>query len=232
MKIPKIEYDVYSKLHGTNLTKLNATICKNTKITLSIPVIINEAIDKLNSSSGYFNNICYKSTSNYGTDISLKDRREDFINKNQTVCQDDCDFINYNFTTQKANCSCKFKFSSFSFADIHINKTKLFENFKNISNIANLNILKCHKQLFKKESILYNIGFYFTTAIIIFHIITCFIFYLKQYKEIRDKIKDIIFAIKYLKLNKSKKWIRKNELDENNEQEKDEKNRHNVRRNK
>ena len=108
MRIPKIEYDVYSKLHGTNLTKLNATICKNTKITLSIPVIINEAIDKLNSSSGYFNNICYKSTSNYGTDISLKDRREDFINKNQTVCQDDCDFINYNFTTQKANCSCKF----------------------------------------------------------------------------------------------------------------------------
>ena len=83
--------------------------------------------------------------------------------------------------------------------------------------------MKCHKQLFKKESILYNIGFYLTTAIIIFHIITCFIFYLKQYKEIRDKIKDIIFAIKYLKLNKSKKWIRKNELDENNDQEKDEK---------
>ena len=182
-----------------------------------------KAIDKLNSSSGYFNNICYKSTSNYGTDISLKDRREDFINKNQTVCQDDCDFINYNYTTQKANCSCKFKFSSFSFADIHINKTKLFGNFKNISNIANLNILKCHKQLFKKESILYNIGFYFTTAIIIFHIITCFIFYLRQYKEIRDKIKDIIFAIKYLKLNKSKKWIRKNELDENNDQVNDEK---------
>ena len=108
-------------MKGTNLIKLNATICKNTKITLSIPVIINEAIDKLNSSSGYFNNICYKSKSNYGTDISLKDRREDFINKNQTVCQDDCDFINYNYTTQKANCSCKFKFSSFSFADILIN---------------------------------------------------------------------------------------------------------------
>ena len=65
MKIPKLEYDVYCKLNGTNLIKLDLSLCENTKISLSIPVIISksENLDKLNSSSGYFNNICYSSTS-------------------------------------------------------------------------------------------------------------------------------------------------------------------------
>ena len=32
MKIPKIEYEVYSKLSGNKLTKLNLTICENSKV--------------------------------------------------------------------------------------------------------------------------------------------------------------------------------------------------------
>ena len=33
MKIPKIEYDIYSKLNGENLTKLSLNSCKNNKIS-------------------------------------------------------------------------------------------------------------------------------------------------------------------------------------------------------
>ena len=29
MKIPKVEYDVYAKLNGKNLTKLNLNSCQN-----------------------------------------------------------------------------------------------------------------------------------------------------------------------------------------------------------
>ena len=63
MKIPKILYDVYSKLNGTNLIKLNLSYCEDIKIDLSIPFILNDNIDKLNSSSGYYNDICYTTTS-------------------------------------------------------------------------------------------------------------------------------------------------------------------------
>ena len=38
MRIPKVEYDVYAKLNGENLTKLDLNSCKNNKISLSIPV--------------------------------------------------------------------------------------------------------------------------------------------------------------------------------------------------
>ena len=212
MKIPKIEYDIYYKLQGTNLIKLNLTICEKSKISLYMPIKIdkNENIDKFNSSSGYYNDICYKTSSDYGTDISLKDRRNIFIEDNKTACQDDCIFKEYNYITQKANCLCEVKRSSFSFADIYINKNKLYANFINIKNIANLNILKCKRQLFNLQGLLYNIGSYITISVNIFHIISFFIFCIRQYHIFLEQIKDIVYAIKNLELIKQKNDDKRN----------------------
>ena len=71
MMIPKIEYGVYYKLNGVNLIKLNLSYCSNIKIDISIPVKITENIDKYNSSSGYYNDICYTTTSDSGTDVLI-----------------------------------------------------------------------------------------------------------------------------------------------------------------
>ena len=59
MKIPKIKYDLYSKINGTNLMKLNLSICENSKLSILVPVEINEDLDILNGTSGYYNDICY-----------------------------------------------------------------------------------------------------------------------------------------------------------------------------
>jgi len=75
MKIPKIEYEVYYPLYDNELIQLNLTICKDTRIDISIPVHIDKKLDRYNSSSDYYNNICYKTTSDFGTDISLTDRK-------------------------------------------------------------------------------------------------------------------------------------------------------------
>ena len=138
MKIPKVEYDIYAKLKGENLTKLSLDSCKNNKISLLIPVDNVDNIDKLNSTSGYYNDFCYTTTSENGTDISLSDRKNEYASV--AVCQDDCTFVDYNYTTKKAVCSCKAKESSSSFADMKINKNKLLDNFKNIKNIVNFKI--------------------------------------------------------------------------------------------
>ena len=62
-KIPKIEYEVYYPLFNDKLIKLNLTVCKDIKINLNIPLFINnENIDKFNSSSAYYNDICYVKT--------------------------------------------------------------------------------------------------------------------------------------------------------------------------
>ena len=52
MNTLKVEYDVYAKLFGNNLIKLNLTVCKKNKISILIPIVINENLDKYNSSSG------------------------------------------------------------------------------------------------------------------------------------------------------------------------------------
>ena len=92
MKTLKVEYDVYAKLFGTKLIKLNLTICENNKISILIPIIIKDNLDKLNASSGYYNDICYTTTSEDGTDITLKDRQREFIEKDKIVCQEGCIF--------------------------------------------------------------------------------------------------------------------------------------------
>ena len=169
MKTLKVEYDVYAKLFGTNLINLNLTVCESSKISISIPIIINYDLDKYNSSSGYFNDICYTTTSEDGTDILLKDRQKEFMDKDKIVCQEDCDFSEYDYETFVAKCSCNVKESSDSYADMSINKNKLLENFKNIKNIINFEFLKCYKKLFNKEGILNNIGCFILLAIIVFH---------------------------------------------------------------
>ena len=155
MKIPKIEYSVYYKLNGTNLIPLDLTVCENSKIILSIPIDISENLDKLNTSSEYFNNICYSSKSDSGTDISLKDRKKEFVEGNKTVCQEDCPFADYNSDNKQVNCSCIVKETSNDYKNMNINKTKLYYNFKETNDkkeISNLGITSC-SVLTSKENI-------------------------------------------------------------------------------
>ena len=202
MKAKKIEYNVYSKLSGNNLVKLNLSVCENSKISINIPYEINGNIDKYNTSSGYFNDICYTSTSNDGTDISLNDRKNEYIDGDNIICQEDCDFATYNSTTKKAKCECKAKDSNSSFADMIIDKNQLFENLKNIKNLVNFNILICYKKLSSFNSIIYKVGCLIIAIIIIFHIIAIIIFYISQFKKIKKKIKHLMLGIYNMSLIK------------------------------
>ena len=224
MRIPKVEYDIYAKLNGENLEKLRLNSCKNKKISLLIPINNIDNIDKLNPKSGYYNDFCYTATSEYGTDISLKDRQNEY--PSIAVCQDGCDFADYNSALKKAKCSCYPKESSSSFAEIKIDKKKLLDNFKNIKNIANLKLLKFVKVLFCKTGIEGNVGFYIFIAILIFHQIILILFYKKKFDLLQNKIKKLILAINYKKHKKGDEKekkvedegniIRFNEVNDNN----------------
>ena len=210
MKIPKVEYDVYCKLDGINLIKLNLSYCGNSKVEISVPIKITESLDKLNSSSGYYNDICYTATSDTGTDILLSDRKKEFIKENKTVCQDGCDFTGYEHITEKAICSCQVKESSSSSEFMNIDVNEIYKNFKNIKNIANFNILICYKVLFNKKGIIKNIGFFLIIPILILHIIFIILFYIKYLNDLKNKIKEIIFGLSNWKLvKKYKKYKRK-----------------------
>ena len=215
MKIPKIEYEVYYPLYNSNnLTKLNLTSCQDTKIEISIAVSINEDLDKYNSSSDYYNDICSKTTSESGTDISLKDRKNEFVDNNMSLCEENCELIDYDYSKEKAKCSCDVKLSIPSNYDIKFNKKDFLKSFIDIKNIANLNIMKCYKIVFKIKDLIKNYGFFIISIIIVLYFITLIIFWAYSYNKLKNDINIMISLLKInettITKNDTKKIIKKN----------------------
>ena len=193
MKIPKIFYEIYYPLYNDTPQLLNLSICKNKNIDLIIPFSLNDTIEKYNSSSDYYNNICTKANSESNTDILLKDRQEDFINNNLTVCEEKCKFVDYNYTKKKAKCSCEIKLNLPIIDEIKFNTDELYDSFTDIKNLLNLNLMKCFKILFILANIIKNFGFFIILFILILFFICLIIFYFR-YKSLIKTIDDIILA--------------------------------------
>ena len=202
MKIPKIEYEIYYPLlNNNNLTKLNLTSCKDTKIEISIAVKINNNLDKYNKSSNYYNDICSKTTSESGTDISLKDRRNEFVNNNMSLCEENCDLIDYNFINEKVKCSCDIKLNIPQNYDIKFNKNDYFKSFIDVKNIFNLNIVKCYKTVLKIKYLLNNHGFFIIGFIMVIYFIDLFGFFIVSYNKLKKDIIKILLALNNIKIN-------------------------------
>ena len=193
MKIPKIEYEVYYPLNSNNLTKLDLFLCKDTKIEISLSVKINGSIDKYNINSNYYNDICSTTTSESGTDISLNDRKNEFIDKNMSLCEENCELIEYNREKGKAKCSCDIKLSISPNYDTKFNKNDFLKSFTDIKNIFNLNILKCYKTVLKLKSLTKNYGLCIVGFIIILYFITLLIFSIYSFNKLKKELKKIFF---------------------------------------
>ena len=199
MKIPKIEYEVYYPLNGSNLVKLNLSACTNIKIELSLPVFIDDDIEKYNQSSDYYNDICSKTTSKYGTDICIKDRQNEFIENNMTLCEEDCILIDYNNDNKKAKCSCMIKLNLPLVDNIEIDTNKLYKSFTDINSFANIKMMKCFNNVLKPNEIRNNFGFLIFLFIVSSFFIILFLFLFKFYEILKKQISQIITAKKNMK---------------------------------
>ena len=230
-KIPKVEYDLYYPFDNNSLTLLDlSSSCNDTKIEISLKVEINETLDKYNQKSDYYNNMCIGVSSN-GVDISLHKRIHEFMENNLFLCEENCDLVDYNQTSEKIQCSCDIKESLFILEFISFNKTYYYMNFKSITNIANFHILKCYKEVFSKKNLQKNYGFFIMLSIILLYIITLFIFIFKSFATLKKNISNIFTA---LKSTESKKLQVENNvqnpikkgLPENKNNKKEQKKRH------
>ena len=200
MKIPKLEYEVYYPFYDNNnnynLTKLNLALCKDIKISVSIYVEINDTLDKYNPKSDYYNNICYKYTTESGTDICLKGRQNEFVEKNMSLCEENCELIDYNYSSKKVQCSCDIKLKVTENFDIKFNKKEFFKSFIDIKNLANLDVMKCYKIVMRKKELIKNYGCFIICFILLLYFITLIFFCFNSFKKLKKDIMDIIKALK------------------------------------
>ena len=147
--IPIIEYEVYN---SQTKQKLELDVCLQNSIIIYLPVIIDEkTIFKYNTSHEYYNDICYSYTTDNFTDIILKDRRDEYINNNMSLCEKNCKYNGYDFDTKKAICECLVKIKFPLLSEIVVNKEKFLNNFIDLKKQMNINVMKCYNNLFNKE---------------------------------------------------------------------------------
>ena len=190
---PLIEYEVFYPLNNGKIEILNLSSCEGMDIEISIPIKINDTVDKYNPKSNYYNDICSKATSKNNTDITLKDRRKEFIKNKMSLCEKNCEFISYE--NKRAKCSCKVK-TIFSLVNIELDSKNLINNFLDIKKITNIEIVKCYKIVFHMNNIPHNYGFFIIIFIFILYCICIYVFYFKSLKNLIDEINKIIKTIK------------------------------------
>ena len=133
-----------------------------------------------------------------------------------TLCEENCNLIDYDYKTENAKCSCKVKISLPFYEDIVFDKNKLYQSFTDVKNIMNIHLLKCYKKVFTKESLKNNYGFFIFLIIFVLFFITLILFISKYYTSLKNEINTIVDA-----KNNSNKLIivnnNKNKNDINNE---------------
>ena len=188
--IPIILYEVYN---FKTKEKLDLNICKNETINISIPVSIKEDnLFKYNKSNEYYNDECYPYTTMKGTDITLNDRKQEFIDNKMSPCEADCEYKEYDKNLNKVLCKCNIKYKLPLISEIQINKDKLLDNAFNFKKIFNLNTMKCINIIFTKEGLKNNIGNYTILIILLFNFILLFLFIRKGYRLLYNQIKQIL----------------------------------------
>ena len=193
---PKIEYEVYYPLNSKNLHQLDMGICEGIDILIGFPANISQDEDFLyHKDSSYYNDICYTYTNANGTDVTIEDRQNDYIDNNRSVCDEGCKYIAFDNITRIADCSCEIKLNIPFVSQIVIDKNKLYK-FMNIKQIANFQVMKCYRLLLSKKGIIINIGFYCLLPGYFVYFICMIIFYAKEYTLLKKQINEIIFAKK------------------------------------
>ena len=189
LKIPVIGYEVF---HPENNSQLNLSYCKNETNNLSIPVTINE--DKIytyDPNSDYYTDDCSPYTTDNGTDILIYDRKNEYINNNMSLCENNCEYYGYDPTTKKVVCKCEFKTEQIVISEVDNDSNLLSNNFTNNSS-SNTVVMKCYYTLFSVDGISNNYECYILIFIIILYIILAILFYKCGYPLLISDIREII----------------------------------------
>ena len=149
-------------------------------------------IDIFNTSSDFFNNLCFQYDNKDGKDIIVNDRRTD-IYKNVSFCQNGCIYKGMNYDLNVADCLCDSGSlqAEANLSDSEYNKTEPSQ-FKELVNsfLANLldfniDVLYCYNLVFNISKLKRNIGFFVMILMNTFQIFSLLIFFCKRLKPIK-----------------------------------------------
>ena len=201
-----VQYEIYNP---NTLEQLDLKYCYDIKISINIPVTLNESIIALYNSlneSGYnlfdsnndfYKDICSTYTSENGTDITLLDRKNEIFGvlDNLSICQVGCRIESYNASCKKSKCICDIQ--KYNVTETNINKIDFFSSYLSksfITTLTNSNflVLKCYKLALSLSTYLKNKGRITMTIIYLLFIISLIMYITLERKKVFIFISDIL----------------------------------------
>ena len=181
--IPIIGYEIY---HPITKEKLNLSLCEDVFMKLNIPINIDENnLFKYDPNSEFYTDNCFSYTTENGTDIIMKDRKQEFSDNKLSICENDCTFVEYNQQDKQSSCDCKIKNKENTISEIIESSNQLGNNFNNeesdsssASTASNIISITCTKALFSKDGLKNNISSYIL-IIFITHYLVSILFFIK-----------------------------------------------------
>ena len=212
--IPKIAYEIYNPL---NKTKMDLSHCKDIFVQLNIPVSIDEnMLFKYDPNSGFYMDNCFSYTTENGTDMILNDRKKEFSENNYSLCENNCNYSDYNQINKQSTCNCNVKNELISISEIISQPIKLANNFNSDeinsdSGLISSNIMtiKCTKALFSKDGLKSNISSYILIIFIFLFLLSIILFMKCGYHLLEE---DIITILKEKEKIEKQNKIKKQEL--------------------
>ena len=190
LNIPILEYVIFTE---DGKTQLDLSICDNMQVQYYIPVSINEKdIDKYDPSSEFYNDECNKHSTESGVDMTLYDRKNEFNNKNMSLCEKNCVYKGLDIETGKVECDCNIK-SNMTYFNNETNIDDLLSKIDEEKNANNLKVTRCLNEVLEMQKIQSNSGFIIIAIILIIFIIVCILFYMKGKQALINTIDEIIF---------------------------------------
>ena len=191
-KIPIIEYQLFTK----DGKQLNLSFCNKTEQIVSIPVTINEDEEYLhNPNSDFYQDKCHVYTTEYDTDLSGYDRKNNYNEKLLALCEKDCTYIAYNNTSKRVNCECKTKttFPDSKLSKEEINVKELLNEFIDFKKIFfNIYVITCYKQLFRSSGFKKNLGSYINIVFVVVGCLFTILFCITGFNSFISKMNKII----------------------------------------
>ena len=205
-------YEIYTR-KGERIS--NLSICDNTKVEISSPIINldlinyekalflnNQGYDIYNLSSDFYFDVCTSAYIN-NSDLTLSVRYDDIFPDNVSFCQSGCEYNRADLENKRFVCLCNSNLSkNIDLMDSEEIVEEVEENFFiYIIDMINYQIIKCYKLLNDINNYFYNFGFYVGVSINFMIIILLFVYYFQGKKSIK---------LQYLQNEPNKIKIKKN----------------------
>ena len=206
-----IQYEVY---HPFNKSKLDLSLCGNNKINIYTPVELsdqllnlynelkNKGYDLFNINSPFYQDICTPFKSPNGTDVPLSDRINYYYNNNETLCQSNCKFSDYNIETKLLKCECDTTNSEIDTKIIKkFTKKTIYQSFYDTFKFSNYKVLWCYKLAFHINSVTINKGSIIAIIYFSIYLIFLIIYSIKGIKQLKIYYSKIMDNNKKLDVN-------------------------------